>query len=519
MATMFAYQAFDYRSLNLNDLIAKQTDFEFNDDLYYSFNGITYEDVVYFEHYSDGYVGSFFGGTGITFNSDQSEVTGGTVTGYFEEYGDGGNWVDAWLVQNFAYSAVRMAEAAYSSGTADDFAVIAGILGGNDSIRLSPYGDLVRGYGGNDQIFGNGGNDLLYGDAGADTLDGGAGSDTLLGGAGNDTYIVANVGDRVYETTTLGGTTNAGGTDTVRSSVNHALGSYVENLVLAGSSAINGTGNGLANRLTGNAAANVLDGRGGADTMLGGRGNDVYYVDNLGDRVYETTTVGGSTDAGGTDTVRSSVNHALGSYVENLVLTGSGSISGTGNGLANRLTGNAAANILNGGGGSDTLLGGGGSDRLAGGAGGDKLSGGGGADRFTFTSKVGSDTVTDFLSGTDKLAFSQAGLKVGDGDVVVEGAVVRAAAGGFASSAELVIFSSNVASLTATSAAAAIGSATSAMATGKTALFAVDNGTASALYLFTSADGNAAVSSGELALLATLGSTPATAVSDYLFLA
>ena len=76
--------------------------------------------------------------------------------------------------------------------------------------------------------------------------------------------------------------------------------------------------------------------------MLGGAGNDIYIVDNVGDKVYETTTVGGTTNADGIDTVRSSVSYALGSFVEKLMLTGSGTINGTGNSLANSLTGTLA---------------------------------------------------------------------------------------------------------------------------------------------------------------------------------
>jgi Ca2+-binding RTX toxin-like protein len=277
-------------------------------------------------------------------------------------------------------------------------------------------------------------------------------------------------------------------------------------------------GNDVANSLNGSAGNDTLKGEAGndslnggvgADTMLGGAGNDSYVVDNASDRVYETTTVGGTTNAGGTDTIRSSVSYTLGSFVERLVLTGSAAINGTGNALANSLTGNAAANMLNGGSGNDTLVGA---------AGDDKLTGGAGSDRFVFNSKLGSDIVTDFLTGTDMLGFSQAALKIGDGDTVVEGATVRALPGGFSASSELVIFSTNVGSLTASAAAATIGSATSAYTMGKTALFSVDNGASSALYLFNAADSNAEVSASELTLLATLNGTSATAIGDYLFL-
>ena len=49
----------------------------------------------------------------------------------------------------------------------------------------------------------------------------------------------------------------------------------MENLVLVGSAAVNGTGNTLANVLTGNAGNNALVGGDGNDTMAGGQGNDV----------------------------------------------------------------------------------------------------------------------------------------------------------------------------------------------------------------------------------------------------
>jgi hypothetical protein len=92
------------------------------------------------------------------------------------------------------------------------------------------------------------------------------------------------------------------------------------------------------------------------------------------------------------DTYRSSVTvTSLADTTANLELTGSSSINGTGNRLANTITGNAAANVLNGGAGSDTLIGGGGNDTLTGGA---------GADIFRFDTAPDStnnrDRITDF---------------------------------------------------------------------------------------------------------------------------
>ncbi len=205
---------------------------------------------------------------------------------------------------------------------------------------------------------GNGSDNVLTGNSAANVLDGGAGSDTLIGGAGDDTYIVDAAGDTVIE--------NPGeGTDTVNAFVTWTLGTDVENLTLSGQSPIDGTGNALNNVLTGNSAANVLDGGAGSDTLIGGTGNDTYVVDVASDVVVENP-------GAGIDTVRSSVTWTLGADVENLVLTGSSVINGTGNGLDNSLVGNSAANVLVGGDGNDTLDGGAGADTLDGGLGDDK---------------------------------------------------------------------------------------------------------------------------------------------------
>ena len=197
---------------------------------------------------------------------------------------------------------------------------------------------------GDNIITGNSGYNSLIGGAGKDTLISGGGDDTLDGGDGDDTYIVDSISpSKLFDTS---------GIDTIVSSLSFSLKDFVaiENLTLTGS-AIAGTGNDGKNLIIGNSSDNVLDGGVDADTMIGGAGNDIYYVDNLGDIVTETLGAGG-----GTDTVKSSINYTLGANLENLTLTtGAGNINGTGNALDNIIIGNSGDNILDGGAGIDTV--------------------------------------------------------------------------------------------------------------------------------------------------------------------
>jgi serralysin len=232
---------------------------------------------------------------------------------------------------------------------------------------------------------GNSEANALIGNDAANVLNGLGGVDTMTGGKGNDTYYVDNSGDRAIEKVNEG-------TDTVYSSASYNLaGTFIETLVLTGTDALSATGNSQANTLVGNDGANTLNGLGGADRMTGGKGDDIYHVDNAGDRTIELANEG-------VDTVFSSVSFNLsGVFVERLVLTGANGLSATGNTQSNRLTGNDGANTLSGLGGADILDGGRGSDTLIGGT---------GSDRFAFSTSLalaGIDTISDFSVADDTI--------------------------------------------------------------------------------------------------------------------
>ncbi|ESQ88927.1 hypothetical protein ABAC460_14190 [Asticcacaulis sp. AC460] len=253
---------------------------------------------------------------------------------------DGGDGNDTYVVDNAADKIVE------ASGKGTDLvrASVSFSLTGANAEQLLLLGSAHL------NATGNGLGNTLTGNSGNNVLDGAAGSDTMVGGLGDDSYYVNASGDVVTE---LAGE----GTDTIFAAVTYSLsGKQVENLTLTGGAAIDGTGNGFANVLTGNGAVNTLDGGGGhdrldggagADNLTGGTGNDTYVVDNAADAITELA-------GGGGDLVESSVTYTLSANIEQLTLTGTAALNGTGNDLNNVLTGNSGVNVLTGGLGNDT---------------------------------------------------------------------------------------------------------------------------------------------------------------------
>lgn len=307
--------------------------------------------------------------------------------------------------------------------------------------------DFIQGFTQNDYLNGGDGNDTLIGGSGNDVLTGGLGADSMQGGTGDDTYYVAHPGDVVVENPNEG-------IDTIFATGLMVMPDNVENLTLynldlnlsygsqgnslnnvmrtlsdtqvafgggAGDDTIYGgngryadvlvgeTGNDVLygnagnDSLYGDEGNDILDGGTGNDSMEGGLGNDTYYVDSTGDVVTENLNEG-------TDTVFSTISYTLGDNVENLTLTGTSNINGTGNTLNNFITGNSGNNTLYGGYGSDTLSGGDGDDHIDGGGASfydtsnDSLSGGNGNDYLL--GGYGADTLNgddgnDELNGFD----------------------------------------------------------------------------------------------------------------------
>jgi Ca2+-binding RTX toxin-like protein len=123
-------------------------------------------------------------------------------------------------------------------------------------------------------------------------------------------------------------------------------------------------------------------------TVSGGDGNDTYTI---GKGKFDLSEESDS----GYDTVSTQVSHKLRANFEELWLTGSKSIDGTGNAAANMLHGNAADNVLRGKGGHDYLFGG---------VGDDLLFGGKANDYFIFEAGDDRDTVRDLVIGEDCVA-------------------------------------------------------------------------------------------------------------------
>lgn len=241
---------------------------------------------------------------------------------------------------------------------------------GNDTLDGGDGDDVLRGGTGMDAVSGGAGNDQLYGD-GSDTLSGGAGDDRYYIVSSSPTHQYGSSADRVVEA--------AGeGIDTVYvDNYSYSLSENVENLVaiydpnawMITNPTFPGWYQDIPRSFTGNALDNtitienapgwqthaghvyVLDGGAGADTLIGSDANETYVVDQVGDRIIETSLTS-------IDTVRASYSYTLeeGSRIEIVELSGVADLSAWGNSDKNILDGSNATGV-------NTLYGGKGDDR------------------------------------------------------------------------------------------------------------------------------------------------------------
>ena len=202
--------------------------------------------------------------------------------------------------------------------------------------------------------------------------------------------------------------------------------------VMATGSTLNGSISGI----TGTAADNgdhIFSVKNDTSKMIGGSGQDIFVVTNgTGHVIYnlgsgaDTLIVSGgavtnATKLAGNWTVDSLTSHTSGTVAIDAngfnvdLSASSGSLGYTisNTSTASSIVGSSFADIISGGAGNDTISGGAGNDTLTGGAGNDTLTGSTGADTFAFTGSSiasnGTDTITDFISGTDFLKLSAAG--------------------------------------------------------------------------------------------------------------
>lgn len=387
-------------------------------------------------------------GTGFTFDSVTGAPNGGTATSAKLFQFDNSGSATPTLMATF--SGLSYTFTTYSSYYLTDLSFL---LSGADTITGSS---------GDDRLLGGIGNDTITGGAGNDTIDGGSGNDTMSGGGGNDIYYVDSALDVVTEAAGAGIDKVIINADVVTSGLVYTLGDNIENIDIlktttnyyyttyqitgnalnnlmmsAANTYVNFSGGAGADRLFGGNYNDTLDGGAGVDTMMGGGGGDTYIVDNVGDKVIESTNESGGYDNQpytatyadyynysygnsylSRDMVKSSVSYTLGINVEDLTLTGTGNINGTGNALNNMIIANSGNNVLNGGAGIDTLsyetatakitaslalttaqaTGGSGSDtiknieNLIGGSAGDALTGNAGNNLLS--GRLGDDTLT-----------------------------------------------------------------------------------------------------------------------------
>ena len=225
------------------------------------------------------------------------------------------------------------------------------------------------------------------------------------------TVAMADVGQRLQ--VVVGYTDNNGADETLTAATVSAAASNATDPVIEDDANIM-DGDANTDFFIGDAGNQRLNGLGGDDLLRGGAGADIldggagvdraeYLFDPANIEIDLETGTGTGGTAEGDVLIR----------IE-CISGGNGNDRLTGNNTDNRLNGFFGNDILNGGAGNDRLFGGSSDDRLDGGEGNDelngnlgddRLTGGTGNDLFLFRPDEGSDTITDFGNGNDRLEF------------------------------------------------------------------------------------------------------------------
>jgi Ca2+-binding RTX toxin-like protein len=369
-----------------------------------------------------------------TLTTDASSMTAG---GSIELTYDGSGITTTTKIQNV-------------TGSAGDDVIAGG--SGNDIIVGADGNDSITGGAGIDNLSGGAGNDIFViattgtgftGLTTAETVSGGAGSDTLQVAAGAITIAAADlVNVSGVETIVISNTTETASlTLTDAWFTANGTTSLTVNSVTATSGALTLAASTLsaANSLVVNAGGTTS----AAHVINLGAGNDSLTIDLSA--LNNTTTLAGGA---GTDTLIFSANTGSGSITQDATVTGFETVSFLAAGVAGTfatvvnnagvaagatqtinasnvtgtllwngaaeldgkfsITGGTGADSLTGGSLVDTITAGLGADVITGGLGADSLTGGLGADTFVYalvtqSNATNTDTITDFVTGTDKL--------------------------------------------------------------------------------------------------------------------
>jgi len=285
---------------------------------------------------------------------------------------------------------------------------------GNATLNGTSANDILVGRDGADDVLvGKNGSDYMYGLGGNDTFNlannnFGAG-EYIDGGAGTDTIVLTNQTTVNFTTGTIVSVetlTGSSSSDTVTMSAQQWAGFSTINLAGGSGDTLTVNVSGAVNissaaaTTVSNTETGSLTGSGSADTItLTGAQLDAILIGS------GTINLGGGTDTIVLTSTSNDLNGLSDAALSNVeAISAAGATAGVKINLANQ----SEAFTVTGSGFADTLVGGTANDTLTGGA---------GADQFRFRSTTnGSDTVTDYTDGTDKIGFLDTG-STGSGSV------------------------------------------------------------------------------------------------------